>query len=196
MDVKMLEKYYDEVTQLCAGAFGRSDLRELLERLLRIEGLPMHCPVHHYIVPAALLTVCRAKQGRTPEPFRLDLAEALVRALEVPGGFCGYSGCCGAAVGVGIFWSIVTDSSPMSGASWGVIQKATAQALLEMAEYGGPRCCKRCSYIAVRAAAEQAKDLLKIDMEMATPIECRYRDDNEDCIGERCPFCKRKEEDR
>lgn len=197
MDMKDLEKYYGDVTGLCVANYGQIGLGELLGRLLDIEGLPMHCPVHHYIVPAALLSACRAKQGRDLASLRLDLAEALERALEVPGGFCGYSGCCGAAVGVGIFWSIVTDSSPMSGASWGIIQRATAQTLMEMAETSGPRCCKRCSFIAVRAASRQASELLKIDFGMEDEIECRYHDDNRDCIRVRCPFYPaRKKEGR
>ena len=193
MDMKELGKYYGEVTEVCVANYGKIGLGELLGHLLDIEGLPMHCPVHHYIVPAALLTACRAKQGRDLASFRLDLTEALERALEVPGGFCGYSGCCGAAVGVGIFWSIVTDSSPMSGVSWGVIQKATGETLMEMAETGGPRCCKRCSFIAVSTAARQARELLKLDFGMEDAIRCRYHEDNPDCIRVRCPFYPEEE---
>lgn len=193
MDAKYLEKFYESVTETCMENFCRADLTELLVRLLATEKMPMHCPVHHYIVPAALLTAVRAGQGRSPEALKADLDEALERALEVPGGFCGYSGCCGAAVGVGIFWSIVTSSTPMSEASWGFIQKKTAEALLEMAKHGGPRCCKRCSVIAVGAAARQVQETLKFDLGWTTPTECDYQDSNDDCSKERCPFYKRTE---
>lgn len=188
MDTNLFEKYFGDVTRICTDAYGKKELSVLFDDLLAIDGLPMHCPVHHYIVPAALLAATRSKQGRSAEAFAADLTEALERALEVPGGFCGFSGCCGAAVGVGIFWSIVTGSTPMSETSWGFIQSKTAETLLEMAKHGGPRCCKRCSTIALASAATQVGETLKLDLGWRTPERCDYQEKNDDCTKEHCPF--------
>ena len=53
-----------------------------------LEGLPMHCPPHHFLVPAVLLTACAAKEGRTEENLSGMLMEAEKRAKKVLGGFC------------------------------------------------------------------------------------------------------------
>lgn len=193
MDASAFEKYYDIVTEVCYANYGKADLGCLLNRLLNLEGPPTHCPVHHYIVPASLLTVCLAKRGKPAEMLRIDLSEALERAREVPGMVCGYSGCCGAAVGVGIFWSIIMDVTPTSESSWGLIQRKTAESLSAIAETGGPRCCKRGTYIAARRAAEQAAELLKLDLGIESSIECGFWKQNRECIEARCPFYPEEE---
>ena len=106
----------------------------------------------------------------------------------MPGGFCGYSGCCGAAVGVGIFWSIVTDSSPMSGASWGIIQRATAQTLMEMAETGGPRCCKRKTITALRFMKSYLLRQMSLEIDLPEKIKCEFSRFNKECLESDCPY--------
>ena len=45
-----------------------------------LEGLPMHCPPHHFMIPAVLLTACAAKDGKSEE----ELAKMLTEAKSVP----------------------------------------------------------------------------------------------------------------
>ena len=56
-----------------------------------------------------------------------------------------------------------------------------------MAEVGGPRCCKRDSYLSVLAAVDHTAQQLGIQMEKTTPI-CSRSSQNLQCIGPRCPF--------
>ena len=60
-----------------------------------LEGLPMHCPPHHFMVPAVLLTACALQEGKTREELEKLLTEADKRAKKVLGGFCGNYGNCG-----------------------------------------------------------------------------------------------------
>ena len=46
------------------------------------------------------------------------MEEMRARGSEYPGGACGLWGCCGAAVSTGIFMSIITKATPLTGNSW------------------------------------------------------------------------------
>ncbi len=185
------DEYYDKITEYCMDAFeaGRADdAVALATGVMNIPGFPMHYPTHHYMVPAVLLTAARKQQGHGADVLKRDLAEALERAREVPGGFCGFQGACGAAVGTGIFFSVITDTVPVSKDTWALGNRATGTALLKMAEYGGPRCCKRCSYLAILSALPQVEKDLGLVIQGETPV-CGFYGRNEDeCLKERCPF--------
>lgn len=67
----------------------------------------------------------------------------------------------------------------------------TASALGAIGEIGGPRCCKRDSYLSILQAVDFVRENLGIHMEQPK-ICCSYRSQNNQCIGKRCPFCKKK----
>ena len=69
------------------------------------------------------------------------------RGKQVPGGTCGFFGCCGAAVSAGIFGAIVLESTPLSEETWGKANLLTSKCLANEAKVGGPRCCKRNTYL-------------------------------------------------
>ena len=164
-----------------------TDPAALADAIMATEGFPMHYPCHHYLVPAVLLTTVRAAQNKEGVSLEADLALALERALTVPGGACGFQGCCGAAVGVGIFWSVITDASPVSGKPWVMANGATGKALLELAEIGGPRCCKRCSWMSIRSTLPMIAEKLRVSLPFAEP-RCRYHEGNRECLRKKCPF--------
>ena len=70
------------------------------------------------LVGSALLAAYKNAGGE------LDLDAALEemrnRGAQVPGGICGLWGTCGAAVSTGIFVSLITGASPLSGKEWGL----------------------------------------------------------------------------
>ena len=180
------------VTDLCLAHYAAhrgeaTDPAALADAIMSTEGFPMHYPCHHYMVPAVLLTTVRAAQNKDSVNLEADLALALERALTVPGGACGFQGCCGAAVGVGIFWSVITDASPVSGKPWAMANGATAKALLALAEIGGPRCCKRCSWLSMQTALPMIEEKLHISLPYTPPV-CRYHKENRECLRKKCPF--------
>ena len=61
-----LEVYYDRIQEYCLEYYKGSDEKnvwEMANDLMDLDGLPMHCPPHHFLVPAILLTACRKAQG-------------------------------------------------------------------------------------------------------------------------------------
>ena len=88
----------------------------LMQELMENPFIYMHGPEHHILVGAALLTACH-NCGAT---FDMDqaLEEMKSRGSQYPGGSCGLWGCCGAAVSVGMFISILTKATPLTGKSW------------------------------------------------------------------------------
>ena len=63
----------------------------------------------------------------------------------------------------------------------------TARALDHIGRVGGPRCCKRDSFLAVLAAVDFVRERLGVTMERSVPL-CPYSSRNSQCIGGRCPF--------
>ena len=107
---------------------------------------------------------------------------------HIPGGMCGQWGTCGAGVSTGIFMSIATGATPLTGASWGLANQMTARSLSSIGQIGGPRCCKRDSYTAILSAIDFADEQLHIKMERPDSIRCRMSERNAQCIKKACPY--------
>jgi hypothetical protein len=90
---------------------------ELAKIIMNNVKVPMHGPEHHFIIPAVLLAAYYNVKGDLSEKRR-KIKEARRRSSNVLGGFCGFYGDCGAAVGTGIFMSLITESTPLSVAEW------------------------------------------------------------------------------
>jgi len=150
----------------------------------------MHGPEHHFLVPAALLAAyCNIQndQGKGKK-----IITARERAKNVPGGFCGFYGNCGAGVGTGIFMSIITSATPLSEEEWRLCNLMTAKSLETIANSGGPRCCKRNSF----AAIETATDFLEKNMAISMPgstIRCEFHEMNRECKKNRCKYYPKPE---
>ena len=83
--------------------------------------------------------------------------------------------------------AIATASTPLAAEPWGLSNQMTAKALESIGKVGGPRCCKRDSYLAVLAAVDFAAEQLGVKMERSAPACTRSKQNNQ-CIGTRCPF--------
>lgn len=157
----------------------------ILEKMMSMPFCHMHGPEHHVMVGAALLTAYKNAGGVLDLPDALQ--EIYSRGKGVPGGACGFWGACGAGVSAGQFVSIVTGSTPMAVEPWGLSNRMTAKALESIGKVGGPRCCKRDSYLAILSAIAFTAEYLGISMEKSLPVCTRSRQNNQ-CIGKRCPF--------
>ena len=158
---------------------------EILEKMMSMPFCHMHGPEHHVMVGAALLTAYKNAGGELDFPKALQ--EMYSRGKAVPGGACGFWGACGAGVSAGQFISIVTGSTPLAVEPWGLSNQMTAKALGSIGKVGGPRCCKRDSYLAILAAIAFAAEHLHVPMEKSLPV-CTRSGQNNQCIGKRCPF--------
>lgn len=176
----------DSILALCLKETSKNPVT-IIEKMMAMPFCHMHGPEHHVMVGAALLTAYKNAGGE------LDLSNALSEMMNrgriVPGGACGFWGACGAGISTGMFLSIISRSTPLSGEPFALSHKMTAKSLGRIAEIGGPRCCKRDSYLSILSAIDFVKEHLGIEMEK-TRIVCGHSAENQQCIGKRCPFSK------
>lgn len=177
-------KGIDEVVGLCLKEDSCNPL-QIISRMMDMQFCHMHGPEHHIMVGCALLTAYRNSGGQID--LTASLKEMISRGSKVPGGACGFWGTCGAAVSTGMFISIITGSTPLAKEAWGQSNLMTSRSLLRLGEIGGPRCCKRNSYLSILTAIEYAEEITGIRMEKSDII-CRHTSSNSQCIGQRCPF--------
>ncbi len=177
-------KGLDDILGACLNADTKNPV-ELLEQLMDMPFCHMHGPEHHVMVGAALLTAYKNAGG----DVELDsaLAEMMNRGKSVPGGVCGFWGACGAGISTGMFLSIVTKATPLAKEAWGLSNQMTSRALGRIGAVGGPRCCKRDSYLAVTEAAAFVNEKLGVELELGK-IGCSRSERNNQCIKGRCPF--------
>ena len=174
----------DSIIAVCLRENSKNPV-EIMQKLMALPFCHMHGPEHHVMVGAALLTAYKNAGGE------IDLGKALcemqARGKQVPGGVCGFWGACGAGISAGIFVSIATGATPLANKDWGLANKMTSAALGAIGEVGGPRCCKRDSYLSIIQAVGFAREQLGVEMELGE-IRCVHSAQNNQCIGKRCPF--------
>lgn len=176
----------DSIIGLCLAETSNNPI-EIIDRIMDQPFCHMHGPEHHVFVGSALLTAFKNAGGNID--LHPALLEMMSRGRSVPGGACGFWGACGAGISAGMFLSIISRSTPLSAAPLGDANQMTAAALGQIGAIGGPRCCKRNSYLSILAAIDFVKDRFQIQMEKPVVV-CRHPSQNNQCIGKRCPFSR------
>ena len=174
----------DSIFGLCLSETSKDPV-EIIEKMMSLPFCHMHGPEHHVMVGAALLAAYKNAGGELDLPKALQ--EIYSRGKAVPGGACGFWGACGAGISAGQFMAIATDSTPLAKEPWGLSNWMTARALESIGSVGGPRCCKRDSYLSILAAIDFVQEHLNISMEKTFPACSRFRQNNQ-CLGTHCPF--------
>ena len=191
MAFELDQKVFDRLKEECVKALRKRSVSradEMINLLMDTEGVIIHCPYHHFIVPAVLLTMAALDKYSKEDELRewLDLAED--RAKAVPGGVCGNMGNCGSAVGAGIFMSVYTSASPLSVENWKWANELTGRCLLRVSSYGGPRCCKRTCYLTLMEAVPYVNGKLGLNIKYNDALICKYSNQNNECLKTECPF--------
>ncbi len=178
----------DAIFGVCLNETSKDPVK-ILDRMMRLPFCHMHGPEHHIMVGAALLTAYKNAGGD------IDLEKALKemksRGQRVPGGACGFWGACGAGISSGMFVSIISGSTPLTEKPFALSNRMTSKALDAIGSVGGPRCCKRDSYLSILAAVDYVREHFGVEMEKPE-IVCEFSGGNNQCIGIRCPFSKIK----
>lgn len=179
----------ERVMALCAASDARDPLA-LAQRLMADDAIYPNGPEHHTLVGAALLTAYRNAGGS----IDLDaaLAELRRRSLAVPGGTCGYWGVCGATASAGMYCSIALGTTPLTPEPWGQTMRLTSRILGRLADVGGPRCCKRASFIAIQEAVAHTAELTGVQMDAPPRVTCAFMARNAECLRSACPFFPQK----
>ena len=176
----------DAITGLCAAETSR-DPAAIIRRMMAQPFCHMHGPEHHVMAGAALLTAYKNAGGEID--LHTALIEMMNRGKSVPGGACGFWGACGAGISAGMFVSIISKSTPLTVEPFGLSNLMTSKALEQIGTVGGPRCCKRDSFLSILAAVDFVGEHLGIEMERQEVV-CDYSAQNNQCIGMRCPFSR------
>lgn len=187
------QEVFDAITDACLEIYDEGEIipvDEALKKLMDVPGVPIHYPYHHYIQPAAFLTLAAIADEESKETLERWLEIAEEKGKTVPGGFCGNCGACGGGVGIGIFLSTYTGTTPVSQTTWSIANEGTGKALMRIAAYPGPRCCKRVLFLGAQAGVTYAAEKFDLELPINEKIECHYYQKNPDCLGSDCPFYK------
>ena len=176
----------DTILSLCLSSDSKNPV-EIIRIMMAQPFCHMHGPEHHVMVGAALLTAYKNAGGNIE--LEKALGEMMKRGKSVPGGACGFWGACGAGISSGMFVSIISSSTPLTEEPFALSHQMTAKSLSAIGRIGGPRCCKRDSYLSVEAAIDFTAEHFGVQMERSEII-CRHAAQNNQCIGKRCPYSK------
>ncbi len=176
----------DTIIGLCRKETSKDPIA-IVEKMMALPFCHMHGPEHHVMVGAALLTAYKNAGGELDLPGAL--MEMMNRGKRVPGGACGFWGACGAGISSGMFISIISKSTPLAKEPFALSHKMTAKSLERIGEIGGPRCCKRDSFLSILSAVDFVREHFGVEMERPEVV-CRFSARNNQCIGKRCPFSR------
>ena len=160
-----------------------TDMIRLFEQIRRHPAVPVHGPEYHAMIPGIILT-CYKNLGGSVDDQTIE--SGITRGSTIAGGFCGFMGICGAAVGVGIAFSLLLEASPVKAQERQAVQNVTQQVLKEIADLNAARCCQRDGYIALKKTAELSKDILPLDLKADSVLVCRQQSKNKECLGKSC----------
>lgn len=184
-----MKELINKINEYCLNSECMQPLTLAQQLMSDIDGVPMHGPIHHYIVPASVLTAYNNLYG-SKEQLVIQLLEAEKRAITVPGANCANCGACGASMGVGIAYSIICETKPLSTNVWSKTLEITSLCNLEISKHGGPRCCKRDTNLALLVATSNSKRLFDFDFgeEQSDSIVCSHFSKNQQCLSTQCLF--------
>lgn len=175
----------DFIEQTCRASSDPDPIR-LADALMRNPAVKMHGPEHHFLVPAVLITAWCTVHGDERQAERLAIARK--RAEDVKGGFCGFHGTCGAAMGAGIACSVLTGATPLARDEWRLSNLMTAACLTAIGEAGGPRCCKRDTFLALLIGRDFLNRHVNAGLHTEADPVCTFWAGNRECLMAHCPF--------
>jgi hypothetical protein len=91
-------------------------------------------------------------------------------------------------VGTGIFVSLITEATPLSQREWRLSNLMTSRSLLAVANSGGPRCCKRDSFLSIIEAAKFLREHFDVDLPLTRDVKCEFNHLNLECLADECRF--------
>ena len=158
---------------------------EIFYDIAKKDFVRIHGPEHHILDGACILTAFHNAGGK------VNLSEALNKlifeGLRMPGAVCGLWGVCGAVTSIGAALAIIEGTGPLSDEDWGSHMQYTSAALASLAKTGGPRCCKRDAFTAMKEAVKYITERYGVTLSLAN-IKCDFHTQNKQCIGKRCPY--------
>lgn len=180
------EEALDVIKSICLST-KETDMIALLERARAHRAIPMHGPEHHALVPGVILATYRNLGGEATDEM---IVTAVERGSRVPGGFCGWMGSCGAALGVGNAFGVIMGSTPLEPEKRMTALRITSDVLARLGKEPGARCCQRDCWTALKAAAELSEKYLPIRLKADYHLDCAQSTNNRECLFDDCPVMR------
>jgi MoaA/NifB/PqqE/SkfB family radical SAM enzyme/SAM-dependent methyltransferase len=172
------------IEEVCLGST-ETDMVALMERIRNHPAFPLHGPEHHSMVPAIILTAYRNTTGKIDDE---QVLLGMERGGAIAGGGCAFFGVCGAAVGVGIAFSVILRSDPYKGRERQIVQQATAEVLQAIGRYKAPRCCQRDCWVALNEVVRLSERYIGVPLRADLQLACLQSDRNRECVQTACPL--------
>lgn len=183
-ELRQKPKYFSAVIEICLNEKSKNPIK-IFNKLAGIPDFAMMGIFHHIIVGSSLLTAYY--NCKKDIDLKSSLIEFQERAKIIPPMACAKFGSCGAAVSAGVYVSVAKNVDIKSNEFFALANGMTSKVLSMIEKTGGPRCCKRHSYFALLAGIEYSNKHLGTNME-SSEIKCTRSNENDLCIGKRCPF--------
>ncbi|MDY6853951.1 MAG: DUF5714 domain-containing protein [Thermodesulfobacteriota bacterium] len=172
------------IRHICTNT-AETDMIRLLAQIRQHPSIPINGPEHHALVPGIILTTY---QNITGDISASTIETGIERGRSVAGGYCAFMGICGAAVGVGIAFSLILDANPLEPEKRKVVQSTTQTVLAKIAKLRAARCCQRDSWIALKKAAALSEVYLPVPLHAKSDLVCIQKEQNKECLGRGCPL--------
>ncbi len=166
-------------------ATDETDMIALMQQIRAHPSIDYHGPEHHSMVPAIILATYRNLGGDvTDDTIKLGIERGkLIREKS-----CAYFGAYGAALGVGVAFSLILGASPYEGKGRQKVNIITRAVSAEIGRYDAARCCQRDCWIALKKSAELSREFLPIELRAETVFVCKELKHNKYCYGKYCPL--------
>jgi hypothetical protein len=172
------------IKQVCLNTRERDVLR-LMQTIRSHPHFGLHGPEHHSLVPAVILTALRNSGDDISDDRILT---AIQRGQTIAGGACAFLGVCGAAIGVGIAFSILLQADPYKKDERQTVQQVTHRVLGKISSYTAARCCQRDVWLGLQEASRLLKEIMGKTLIVDQQIVCKQFRKNKECIRDQCPL--------
>ncbi len=162
-----------------------TDMIKLMEEIRSHPAVPINGPEHHALVPGIILAAYRNLGGNVSESL---IRTGIKRGASVAGGYCAFMGVCGAALGVGIAFSLILKANPLKPVERQKVMQAVNKILEDISAFKAARCCQRDSWIALKIAARLSEKLLPVKLKAEHQMNCSQKHLNKQCLGPHCPL--------
>jgi len=176
----------DLITKTCE-ATKETDPMQIALLLMKHPAIPIHGSENHLVTAYSLLTALR-NSGEV-HVGKLEFNKATQRVKRASHGICGSWGVCGCAIAAGAITSIITGATYLSDRERSLALRVASKTLDEIAQIGGPRCCKMATYLAIKVASEFFNRELAIPIRTSPDLTpCIFSKSNTECLRGRCPY--------
>ncbi len=172
------------IKEYCLQSTQTNPLALALE-LMQQDFVRMHGPEHHYLTAAVLATAYGNKTGKNSAEMLEKLQK---RCMAILPAVCAHYGACGDVQGAGAFISVLIGATHLSGEEWRTVNEMTLACQEQIAQFKGPRCCKRTTMATLVAAMKFLNEKWALDFEIKDNIRCIFTSKNPECHKSECRY--------